>query len=174
MNIPVAPEGMNYDARSLYYFEVYPDGTVNHISSDLNAIRRKDSDSLYGAYFRAVGNECTLYCATFRNEYKTTVFKIDDLGALADSVGIAQNSGHAHEVSISYNACDDGKDRYAAIDIIFHCGCSLCSTNKRSMAQYLNEQYGLRIVLNSIDSRPLSQRTIKVERNSIDWTRLPK
>lgn len=173
MKIAAAPQGYNYDVRGLYFFEVYPDGRVNHVKSDRSSIRDKSPDSLYGAYFRAVNGECILYFSSIHYEGNAEVQRIDCLDDLADSIGILRPDAHEHVIRARLSARDSGRGRYADIDIEFLCGCQLCSSNKRAIAAYLKEKYGWYVILNSINSEPLSKRTITVERNSIDHDNMP-
>ena len=173
MEVAASPKGYNYDVRGLYFFEVYPDGRVNHVKSDRSSIRDKSSDSLYGAYFRAVDGECALYFSSIHYEGNAEVQRIDCLDDLADSIGILRPDAHEHVIRARLSARDSGRGRYADIDIEFLCGCQLCSSNKRAIAAYLKEKYGWYVILNSINSEPLSKRTITVERNSIDHDNMP-
>lgn len=173
MTLPIAPDGFNYDARGLFYFEVYPDGITSYVNNDRSSIRSKKEDSLYGAYFRAVEGKSELYCATSYNQGNTKVYKIENLEALADSVGIVRTITHEHKIHAKLSPNDLGEGRYALIDIEFTCGCTLSSANCRIIKEYLKEKYGWEMILRSVGSEPLAQRTITVERNSLSKTQLP-
>ena len=167
MEMPIAPVGYNYDCPGIFFFEVYPDGRVNHVPYSRRAIMDKDDASVYGAYFRAVKKECDLYFSSIVREGYTAVQKIEDLEGFADSLGIMRPTAHVHEIRACYSERDLGSGRYADIDIEFRCGCTLSNRNKRVIAEQLKVQYGWSVILNSIDSIPKSKRTIRVERNSI-------
>lgn len=167
MQISPAPKGFNYDIRGLFFFEVFPDGRINHIPHDRYSIRHKDVESLYGAYHRAAAGECTLFFSLFKNESETMVWRVEHLDELADSIGILRPNGHIHDIHAALSPRDPGKGRYADLDIELRCGCTLCSANKRAFAEYCKEKYGWEIILNSIGYEPLSKRTIRVERNSV-------
>ena len=159
---------LNYDARNIFIFEVYPDGHTNRVYNDRSSINHKDDDSSYCAYFRAKNKECTLYVA-FSNTYgETKVLEICNLEAFADSLGIVRPTDHIHKINWSFNKADDGKSRYATIDIEFLCGCTISSQNIRIIAQQFREQFGWQVVMNSVHfSIPQTKATIQVERNSI-------
>ena len=167
MEIPIAPEGILYDSRGLKYFEVFKDGSVCLISNDRQAIELKLEDSIYQAYFRASSGESDLYFALSDINGNISIYKVADFDTLADSVGIERPDDHIHNVSWKFNKLDDGKGRYAFIDVEFLCGCKLSSMNSRIMAKQLKKQLGWDIVLSSINSIPSSEKTIKVERKSL-------
>lgn len=167
MEMPIAPAGYNYDCPGIFFFEVYPDGRVNHVPCSRRAIMDKDDASAYGAYFRAVEKECDLYFSSIVREGYTAVQKIEDLEGFADSLGIRRPTARIHEIRACYNEKDSGSGRYAEIDIEFLCGCTLSNQNKRIIAEQLKAPYGWSIILSSIDSVPKSKRTIRVKRNSI-------
>jgi len=167
MDFPSAPKGILYDNRGIRYFEIYKDGTVNQISSDRYSIDHKEENSLYHAYYRALHNVCVLYFACADSNGNISIYRADDLEALADSVGISHPSDHVHNVRWSYSKDDAGKGRYAWLDIEFLCGCELSSLNKRTIARQFKEQFGWEVILGSINSIPSSRKTIQVERKSI-------
>lgn len=167
MEMPKAPADYNYDCPEFFFFEVYPDGRVNHVPYSRSAIMNKDDESVYGAYFRAVAKKCDLYFSSIVGEGYTAVQKIEDLEGFADSLGIMRPTAHVHEIRASYSENDSGSGRYAEIDLEFRCGCTLSNRNKRIIVEQLKAKYGWNVVLNSIDSIPMSRRTIRVERNSI-------
>lgn len=173
MEVTAAPKGFNYDTRGLCFFEIYPDGKINLLLSDKNSIRRQIDNSVYGAYVRALKHESTLYISALPASNNITIWRIENLEDLADSLGFPKNDGHVHEIHAAYSAKDDGRHTYAYLDIEFACGCTLSSSNKRSVANYLKERYGWEIVLDSINSEPLAKRTIRVKRKSLSETDLP-
>lgn len=173
MEVTAAPKGFNYDARGLCFFEIYPDEKVNLLLSDKNSIKRQLDNSVYGAYIRTLNKKSTLYVSVLLGSNNITVWRVENLNDLADSLGFPKNDGHVHEIHACYSAKDDGKHTYAHIDVEFRCGCTLSSSNKRSISNYLKEKYGWEIVLDSINSEPLAKRTIRVKRKSLSETKLP-
>ena len=167
MEIQALPERFMYDVAGVFYFELYPDNRMCRVYHDRDSIKRKLDDSLYSAYFRAKNGECTIYCAYICAEGRTAVERVDDLEAMADSLGIDRPTSHRHDIRFSYAPKDPGKGRYAELEVEFLCGCTLSSYNKRIMAEYFKKEYGLWIILNSINSEPLQKRVITVERSSI-------
>lgn len=173
MEIQGAIKGYNYDIGGLFYIEVFTDGRVCALSSDRASIDKKSDTSVYGAYFRAINKESTIYFSSLRTMGQTTITRVDYLNDFADSFGIPRASDHVHEIHAQYNEHDDGKDVYAKIDIEFICGCTLSSSNKRNIVNYLKDKYGWEVVLSSIGFEPLSKRTIRVKRKSLSKTNLP-
>ena len=167
MNIESAPHGIQYDLPGICYFEAYKDGSVSTVSNSRRSIEDKDEDSLFQSYFRALRGECIIYFTFADNNGNVYLYRVDNLEALADSVGIDRQSDHIHNVRWSYNKDDPGKGRYASLDVKFLCGCELSSLNKRIMAKQLKKQFGWEIILSGINSIPSSKRTIQVERKSI-------
>lgn len=171
--IQPAPSLFDYDARGIFYFEIYPNGIPYEVSSSINDIDHKDSGSLYGSYFRVKNNECNLYLSAHYSETESVVYRVDDIEALADAFGIIRDTNHVHDIHAAFSSSDDGTGRYAEIDIEFRCGCTLSSHNCRIVKKYLREKYGWEIVLGSIGFEPLTKRTISVERKSLSKTTLP-
>ena len=167
MNIESAPKGIRYDLPGICFFEVYKDGTVNRIDNSRRAICDQNKDSTYQAYYRARRGESNIFFSYADSNGNVSLYKADDLDALADSIGIARPSDHAHNIRWSYSKEDPGKGRYAWLDIEFLCGCELSSLNKRVIVKQLKEMFGWDVVLSSINSIPSTKRTIQVERKSI-------
>ncbi len=168
MEILNAPEGILYDSKGLKYFEVSKDGRVCLISNDRQSIDYKLEDSIYQAYFRASAGESNLYLALGDINGNISIFKVADFNALADSIGIERPNNHIHNIHWEFNEHDEGTGRYAYIDVEFLCGCELSSMNSRIIAKQLKKQFGWDIVLSSINSLPSSEKTIKVERKSLN------
>lgn len=163
MTFPEAPRGILYDNRTLYYFEVYPDGTINQISNDRSSINSKTENSLYQAYFRAKQNVCTL-CVGMADGKS---YRVTDLEALADSIGIERPSDHTHDIRVTYSNLDEGKGAYALVDLDFLCGCKLSRLNVRIIAPQLRKQYGLELVIGGMNSWPERRKLVSVKRNSL-------
>lgn len=167
MNIASAPKGIRYDLPGICFFEIYKDGTINQIDDSRRAICDQNEDSTYQAYYRARRGESNIYFSYADSNGNVSLYKADDLDALADSIGIVRPSDHVHNIRWSYSKEDPGKGRYAWLDIEFLCGCELSSLNKRVIVKQLKEMFGWEVVLSSINSIPSTRRTIQVERKSI-------
>ena len=63
MKVEAAPQGFNYDFRSICFFEIDSDGDINVFASDKSSIQRKTPDSIYTAYQRALAGDCKIYVA---------------------------------------------------------------------------------------------------------------
>lgn len=167
MEIIDAPHGIQYDNRTILFVEEPAAGHLHLLLSDKDSIRRKKEDSVYQAYFRATRKESTLYVA-FGDEYGVPHFyRVNDLEAMADSLGIERQTDHVHNVRWTYSKDDPGSGRYAWLDVEFLCGCQLSRLNSRIMVKQLEDMFGWRVILSSIGSIPSTRKTIKVERSSI-------
>ena len=167
MIIQPVPDHFRFDLRGLIYLEMFPDGTLTCLSSLKSDIKRKTEDSLYRAYFRAKLERSILFVCGM-DALESFIYRIEDLEAFADSIGIERESTHQHIIRWEFNPKDPGKGRFALIDIEFLCGCKLSNQNVRSIRIDLRNQFGWNLILNSVNnSQPLSCRTIRIERNSI-------
>lgn len=167
MEIPDAPYGIQYDNRTVMFIEEPMADHLHLLLSDKDSIRRKKEDSVYQAYFHAKRKDSTLYI-TFGDEYGVPRFyRVNDLEAMADSLGIERQTNHIHNVRWTYSKDDPGSGRYAWLDVEFLCGCQLSRLNSRIMIKQLENMLGWRVILSSIDSSPSRRKTIKVERSSI-------
>ena len=167
MEISDAPHGIHYDNRAVMFIEEPVAGRIRLLLSDKDSIRRKKEDSVYQAYFRTKREKSTLYIA-FGEEYGVPyLYRVNDLEAMADSLGIERQTDHVHNVRWTFSKNDPGSGRYAWLDVEFLCGCQLSSLNSRIMSKQLEDIFGWRVILNSIGHIPSTRRTIKVERSSI-------
>jgi len=103
--------------------------------------QRKGKKELEDAIKNVKANESTLY-AVWPGKYRSDLFLIDDLEKLQDAFGIPREDSHIHDVSWKYFFQDDGKSRYATIDLKFRCGCKMDSNNRLKIIQDLYDQKG--------------------------------
>lgn len=122
-----------YAAKTICYFEVSTNGTVQQVSSSKNSITE--------ACFR-VKAECTTLYAVWPGKYKSDLFIVDDIDALSDAFGIEREKQHQHIVNCSLSDFDDGKSPYASVDISFDCGCKITPNNIKGIADDLKKQFG--------------------------------
>lgn len=168
MEISDAPHGIQYDNRTVLFVEEPAAGHLHLLLSDKNSIRRKKEDSVYQAYFRATRKESTLYVAFGDENGVPHLYRVNDLEAMADSLGIDRQTGHVHNVHWAYSKDDPGSGRYAWLDVEYLCGCQLSRLNSRIMVKQLENMFGWRVIQSSIDSTPSARKTIKVERSSVN------
>ena len=122
-----------YSAKTVCYIEVLKNGDVRQIYNSKSEIET--------ACLRAKNKESTIY-AVWPGKYRSDLFIIDDLDALADAYGIDRDKGHLHEVVWRLNKNDDEKSSYASIDLEFCCGCCIGFDNIRLIANDFKKQYG--------------------------------
>ena len=159
--------GLIYDSPNLMYTELR-DSEEFPLRSGIYDMSDKNSNSLLSAINRAKDGESRLY-AYSKDENGNVVNKyiIDDLDAVLQYYGLIP-SGHRHDLMWNYVSSDDGKLRYVDICLTMNCGCGICFANKRMLAKELREQFGIELVMSSINSMNVSNKeTIKILRKSI-------
>ena len=90
-----------------------------------------DFSSAAEAYRRAAAGEIRLY-AVWPGEYSSDLFEIDDLNAFADAFGVERPDPHVHDLAWTLSLMDDGTSRYANVNVVFRCGCTLSKQNIKS------------------------------------------
>ena len=126
-------EAFPYSSTLVCYFSVNMFGTVRQINHDFTSVA--------AAYKEAVNGTNKIY-AVWPGNYRSDLFEIDDLNLFADAFGVPRPDTHKHIVNWKKSSIDDGKSRYAFVDIIFECGCKLYSDNIKIIAADLEEEKG--------------------------------
>lgn len=165
--IKSVPEGFRYDYAGLVYFEVKKDGSVTILDYSASSMRHPHEHSCVAAYSRASIGESTLYVCCHKNSYDLTIYRIAELEAFADGLGIIRKNTHVHDIVWEYSERQPESKRYAQIKVSFRCGCKVGIKNARTITRELNEQYGLFVLLNSFPSFSTSEPELRVERNSL-------
>lgn len=120
-----------YALKTVCYIEVL-DGNIE---------QRKGKQELEEAIYRVKNQKSTLY-GVWPGTYQSDLFLIDDVNLLADAYGIRREDDHIHDVKWKYFFLDDGKSRYATIDMKFRCGCKMDANNRLKIIQDLYDQKG--------------------------------
>lgn len=173
MKVKAAPQGFNYDFRSICFFEIDSDGDIHVFASDKSSIQRKTPDSIYTAYQRALAGDCKIYVAFPESASHTVIYYVEHLDDIAISLGLPRKDEHVHEIHAKFSEKDDGKDTYAYLDVEFKCGCTVSSDNIRDIANYLKDQYGWEVVISYVNFIPETTKTLKIKRKSLSKTPLP-
>ena len=155
-------ENFPYSAKTVCYIEVDKNGQVTQLPHD--------SASMTAAYDNAIHHKSTIY-AVWPGNYRSDLFIIDDLHALAAAFGVPRPDDHKHTLEWKLNAFDDGKSAYAHIDMILHCGCTLDSNTIRKFARDMKEQRGWDVATSTGISYHtgggVTEYTIRVRRSSL-------
>jgi len=122
-----------YSSSVVCYIEVYGDGRIMQIHHDQKSISK--------AYSNAKNNKTKIY-AVWPGNYRSDLFEIDDLNALADAYGVRRHDDHVHSLRWKLSPYDDGTSRYAEVDVVFECGCTIEYDNIKKIANDLREQMG--------------------------------
>ena len=83
--------------------------------------------------------EIRLY-AVWPGEYSSDLFEIDDLNAFADAFGVERPDPHVHDLAWTLSPMDDGTSRYANVNVVFRCGCTL---SKQNIKKFVNDMWRL-------------------------------
>lgn len=122
-----------YSSKLVCYFEADQYGNISQLDHTEQAIS--------AAYQKAIQKQTKIY-AVWPGNYRSDLFEINDLNALADAFGVSRPDDHVHDIEWSISSMDDGKSSYALVDIVFKCGCSLDFNNIKKFANDMKLQKG--------------------------------
>lgn len=122
-----------YGSRRVCYIGVDTNGHVYQI--------RNSHTEIEMAYNNAVGNKTKIF-AVWPGEYRSDLFMVEDLAALADAFGVDRPDDHQHIITASLSPYDDGKSQYADVEVGFECGCVLNNNNLKKIANDMKKQKG--------------------------------
>ena len=130
-----------------------------------------DFSSAAEAYRRAAAGEIRLY-AVWPGEYSSDLFEIDDLNAFADAFGVERPDPHVHDLAWTLSPMDDGTSRYANVNVVFRCGCTLSKQNIKKFANDMRRQMGWNVATSTVPGCHGSADgpevyTIRVERRTL-------
>lgn len=155
-------ENFPYSSGIICYLEVDNSGRVTQLSHN--------SDSISAAYHDAVDQKARIY-AVWPGNYRSDLFEIDDLDAFADAFGVLRPDGHVHKIAWTLSRFDDGKSRYASVDVTFECGCSLDFNNIKKFANDMKAQKDWDVAtstgISSESEGKKTKYTIHVKRSSL-------
>lgn len=126
-------EDFPYSAKTICYIEVDNCGMVRQVNHNFADIST--------AYHNAVNEKTRIY-AVWPGNYRSDLFEIDNLDALADAFRVPRLDGREHKIAWTLSPFDDGKFLYAIINITFKCKCSLDSNNIKKYANDMKAQKG--------------------------------
>ncbi|MEL7609466.1 MAG: hypothetical protein AAGU74_08155 [Bacillota bacterium] len=147
-----------YSSKLVCYIEVDKHGNVSQIDHSASA--------MFAAYHNAVDGRSKIY-AVWPGNYRSDLFEIDDLNALADAFGVPRPDPHVHQLEWALSKIDDGKSLFAAVDIVFHCGCRLGFDNIKKFAMDMKEQKHWDVATSKGISGTGNRYTISVRRSSL-------
>lgn len=124
-------ENFPYSSKIICYIEVDNGGKVTQVSNNFAGIS--------AAYHNAVNKKSRIY-AVCPGNYRSDLFEIDDLDALADAFGVPRPDEHVHKLTWTLSPFNDGKSLYADVYVTFECGCSLDSNNIKKFANDMKAQ----------------------------------
>jgi len=148
-----------YASPRVCYLALDQEGTLSQVDTHFAAV--------CDAYRRAAEGEIRLY-AVWPGQYRSDLFEIDDLNAFADAFGVMRPDGHIHDLEWKLSRIDDGKSRYAYVDIVFRCGCTLSFQNIKKFANDMRAQKGWDIATSKGISGDGLRYTISVLRSSLN------
>ncbi|ATW28203.1 hypothetical protein [Candidatus Formimonas warabiya] len=150
-------ESFPYSSPIVCYIQVDKCGEVTQISNEYSEI--------LAAYKNAVNEQAKIY-AVWPGNYRSDLFEIDNLDALADAFQIHGLADHEHRISWTLSPYDDGKSLYARVCIVFECGCYLGLQNIKKFAHDMKEQKSWDVATSKgLSGSP--EYTIYVRRNSL-------
>lgn len=151
-----------YSSRQICYIEVDNSGKVTQVSDNFTDIS--------AAYHNAVNKESKIY-AVWPGNYRSDLFEIDNLDALADAFGVPRPDEHVHKMTWTLSPFDDGKSLYASVDVVFECGCILDLDKIKKFANDMKVQKGWDVAtskgLSSSFNGKKKEYTINVRRKSL-------
>ena len=105
-------------------------------------------------------------------EYSSDLFEIDDLNAFADAFGVERPDPHVHDLAWTLSPMDDGTSRYANVNVVFRCGCTLSKQNIKKFANDMRRQMGWNVATSTVPGCHGSADgsevyTIRVERRTL-------
>ncbi len=147
-----------YSSKQVCYIEVDKHGNISQVDHTGSA--------MFAAYHNAVSGKSKIY-AVWPGNYRSDLFEIDDLNALADAFGVTRPDSHVHQLEWALSNIDDGKSLYADLDICFHCGCQLNFDNIKKFALDMKEQKHWDVATSKGISGTGNRYTVSVRRNSL-------
>jgi len=126
-------ENFPYRSATVCYIEVDNSGKVSQVSNSIASIS--------ASYHNAINGQVRIY-AVWPGNYRSDLFEIDNLDALADAFGVPRPDEHTHSITWTLSPTDDGKSAYAWVCVVFQCGCSLGMNNIRKFANDMRTQWG--------------------------------
>ena len=122
-----------YSSKLICYIEVSENGSVTQIDNSYH--------SAAAAYKSVLEGKSKIF-AVWPGKYRSDLFSIDDLSAFADAFGVSRPDDHKHKIEWEVSDYDDGKSRYAHVDLVFRCGCVMDDNNILKISRDLREQFG--------------------------------
>lgn len=160
-------EPINYTARGLVYLEICGN-EIYPVASRIGLAGGNQENSLKSAAMRVRSGDSGLVAISGDEYGNITVFRIDDIDALLEGYGLAQDNGHRHQLRWEYASIDNGKSPYAEVELKFLCGCHLNTGNIRTREKELRKQFGLELRLSGL--RPTNDPTcakVGIKRNGL-------
>ena len=100
------------------------------------------------------------------------MFEIVDLFAFAVAFGVERPDPHVHDLAWTLSPMDDGTSRYANVNVVFRCGCTLSKQNIKKFANDMRRQMGWNVATSTVPGCHGSADgpevyTIRVERRTL-------
>ena len=147
-----------YDAKTVCYILVTPDGNVQQVHHTADELKKAHDDAKTG--------DAALY-AVWPGKWRSDLFVIDDLDAFADAVGIDRQDQHVHDIEWEISSRDDGTARYASVECRLKCGCSIWKMGIKKFSNDMRRQLGWDVATSRGCSGSGDVFSVSVRRSSI-------